>query len=156
MVSPTALAWMMNWSDDRAVAGLPVDPVVQKPGPPSDWALKMPVSSAPVIPPTPCTPNTSSESSAPSIFFRPGDTPQADQAGDQADDERARNADVAGRRRDRHQTRNRTRSGTEHRGLALDQPLGQRPGQHRAGGGQEGVHEGERGRCRWLPERSRR
>ena len=41
------------------------------PAPPSDGAAKMPVAMAPQIPPTPCTPNTSSASSAPSIFFRP-------------------------------------------------------------------------------------
>src|SRR5690349_17789152 len=35
----------------------------------------MPVSNAPTMPPSACTPNTSSESSALSIFFRP-DTPQ--------------------------------------------------------------------------------
>ena len=49
----------------------PVTQSVTRPGPPSDWLLKTPVSSAPRMPPTPCTPNTSSESSAPSIFFRP-------------------------------------------------------------------------------------
>src|SRR3954466_2523465 len=42
-----------------------------KPGPPSDGSLNTPVSSAPRMPPTACTPNTSSESSAPSIFFSP-------------------------------------------------------------------------------------
>src|SRR6185503_10902607 len=42
-----------------------------KPGPPSDGALNTPVSSAPRIPPTACTPKTSSVSSAPSNFFRP-------------------------------------------------------------------------------------
>src|SRR5882757_6979445 len=41
------------------------------PGPPRLGALKMPVSSAPVIPPTACTPNTSSASSFPIIFFKP-------------------------------------------------------------------------------------
>src|SRR5574341_1202735 len=46
-----------------------------RPGPPSDGSLNTPVSSAPRIPPTACTPKTSSESSAPSSFFRPF-TPQ--------------------------------------------------------------------------------
>src|ERR671912_321041 len=41
------------------------------PRPPSDGEAKTPVSNAPVMPPTPCTPNTSSASSAPSIFFKP-------------------------------------------------------------------------------------
>src|SRR3954471_7498608 len=41
------------------------------PGPPRDCVLNTPVSSAPTMPPTPWTPKTSSESSAPSIFFRP-------------------------------------------------------------------------------------
>src|SRR3954463_7611287 len=42
-----------------------------KPGPPSDGSLNTPVSSAPRMPPTACTPKTSSESSAPSSFFSP-------------------------------------------------------------------------------------
>ena len=46
-----------------------------RPGPPSAWLLNTPVSRAPTMPPTPWMPNTSSESSAPSIFFRPV-TPQ--------------------------------------------------------------------------------
>ena len=41
------------------------------PRPPSDGLANTPVSSAPVIPPTPWMPKTSSESSAPSIFFSP-------------------------------------------------------------------------------------
>ncbi len=45
------------------------------PGPPSDGSLNTPVSSAPRMPPTACTPNTSSESSARSIRLRPF-TPQ--------------------------------------------------------------------------------
>src|SRR5438552_2238968 len=44
---------------------------VTRPGPPRSGALKMPVASAPKIPPRAWTPNTSSESSAPIIFFRP-------------------------------------------------------------------------------------
>src|SRR6185369_4009911 len=40
-------------------------------GPPRSGELNTPVSSAPRIPPMQCTPKTSSESSAPSIFFRP-------------------------------------------------------------------------------------
>src|SRR3954464_1225976 len=54
--------------------GYPVLPVTQssiRPGPPSDGSLNTPVSSAPRIPPRACTPKTSSESSAPSIFFSP-------------------------------------------------------------------------------------
>src|SRR3954467_5246856 len=42
-----------------------------KPGPPSDGALNTPVNKAPRIPPTACTPKTSSVSSAPSNFFKP-------------------------------------------------------------------------------------
>ena len=41
------------------------------PVPPSAGEANTPVSSAPRMPPTPCTPNTSSESSAPSRRFRP-------------------------------------------------------------------------------------
>src|SRR6185295_1206112 len=44
---------------------------VTRPGPPSSCELNTPVASAPKIPPNACTPNTSSASSAPSIFFRP-------------------------------------------------------------------------------------
>ena len=44
---------------------------VTKPGPPRSGELNTPVSSAPRMPPTACTPNTSSESSAPSSFFSP-------------------------------------------------------------------------------------
>ena len=40
-------------------------------GPPKDGELNTPVRMAPKMPPIPWTPNTSSESSAPSIFFRP-------------------------------------------------------------------------------------
>src|SRR3954451_22882362 len=54
--------------------GKPVLPVTQSstsPGPPSEGSLNTPVSSAPRMPPMACTPNTSSESSAPRSFFRP-------------------------------------------------------------------------------------
>src|SRR5690349_18482193 len=54
---------------------LPVNQSTGKLGPPSWGALNTPVSSAPRIPPTACTPKTSSESSAPRSFFRPF-TPQ--------------------------------------------------------------------------------
>src|SRR5207237_8197309 len=40
-------------------------------GPPRSGDTKMPVKSAPRTPPTACTPNTSSESSTPIIFFNP-------------------------------------------------------------------------------------
>src|SRR6478735_3040263 len=75
MVSTTALSWIQTC----APMPLEITPAVTqsptRPGPPSDCVLNTPVSSAPTIPPTPCTPNTSSESSAPSIFLRPW-TPQ--------------------------------------------------------------------------------
>src|SRR5215470_11785577 len=54
--------------------GYPTVPITQsvtRPGPPREGSLKMPVDSAPKIPPRAWTPNTSSESSAPIIFFRP-------------------------------------------------------------------------------------
>src|SRR5258708_6454651 len=41
------------------------------PGPTRSGELKIPVSSAPVMPPMACTPNTSRESSTFSIFFSP-------------------------------------------------------------------------------------
>src|ERR1035437_8507871 len=70
MVVRTALAWIQTASatgtdDTAAVTQSPTWP-----GPPSAWLLNTPVSRAPTMPPTPCTPNTSSESSAPSIFLR--------------------------------------------------------------------------------------
>src|SRR5882762_5258209 len=68
--NPTALAWMMNWS---RMPGYSVGFIVTQlvmPGPPRLGALKIPVSSAPVIPPTACTPNTSSASSWLISFFR--------------------------------------------------------------------------------------
>src|SRR5262249_5238496 len=52
----------------------PVSPFTQsvvKPGPPREGATKMPVSNAPRMPPTACTPNTSSVSSTFSMRFRP-------------------------------------------------------------------------------------
>src|SRR4051812_18234 len=71
MVRITALNWIHTWSamplDDTAA----VTQSLTRPGPPSACVLNTPVSSAPTMPPTPCTPNTSSESSAPSIFLRP-------------------------------------------------------------------------------------
>src|SRR3954469_18353788 len=60
----------MGTDDTAAVTQSPTSP-----GPPSAWLLKTPVSRATTMTPTPCTPNTSSESSAPSIRFRPV-TPQ--------------------------------------------------------------------------------
>ena len=41
------------------------------PVPPKAGAANTPVNKAPTIPPTPCTPNTSNESSAPNIRLRP-------------------------------------------------------------------------------------
>src|SRR5450830_1016527 len=71
MVRSTALSWIQAWSatgteDTAAVTQSPTTP-----GPPSAWLLNTPVNRAPTIPPTPCTPKTSRESSAPSIFLRP-------------------------------------------------------------------------------------
>src|SRR4051812_19495240 len=71
IVTMTALNWIQTWSitgteDTAAVTQLPT-----RPGPPSAWLLNTPVSRAPTMPPTPCTPNTSSESSAPSMRLRP-------------------------------------------------------------------------------------
>ena len=73
------------------------------------------------------------------------DAPQAYQAGGGADHERAGNADVARGRGNRHQAGDRAGSGAQHRGLALEQPFAERPRQHRTGGRQEGVHEGQHG-----------
>src|SRR3569623_1771248 len=70
-VTPTPLAWITNWSHMPLEPTVAVTQSVTRPGPPSDWLFSTPVSSAPTMPHTPCTPKTSSESSAPSINFRP-------------------------------------------------------------------------------------
>src|SRR5262245_55953987 len=67
----TPVNWIHNcWP----MPGYPVLAVTQstpRPGPPRSGELNTPVSSAPRIPPTAWTPNTSSESSAPRIRLRP-------------------------------------------------------------------------------------
>ena len=73
-VSSTALACVHTWPAMVYASGAIIATVVQSAtalGPPRFGELNTPVSSAPRMPPTPCTPNTSSESSAPSSFFRP-------------------------------------------------------------------------------------
>src|SRR5436190_1148108 len=77
IVIPIAFAWMITCDTIEYSAGLVTAPVTQsvtKPGPPRFGSQKTPVSRAPTMPPTACTPNTSSESSALIIRFRP-DTP---------------------------------------------------------------------------------
>src|SRR5674476_780031 len=71
MVVSTALSWIQTASATGTDETAAVTQSLTWPGPPSAWLLNTPVSRAPTIPPTPCTPNTSSESSAPSIFLRP-------------------------------------------------------------------------------------
>src|SRR5450755_2805141 len=71
MVTQTPLNWIQTWSRMPTDPTVAVTQSVTCPGPPSNCVLNTPVSSAPTMPPTPCTPNTSSESSAPSIFFSP-------------------------------------------------------------------------------------
>ena len=105
---------------------MPVDPVRHEARAAEHGSLKMPVISAPKIPPRAWTPNTSSESSAPIIFFRPVQPQKQTTPTPQADHERARDADVAGSRRDRDEARDGARRGAEHRRLTLDQPLDER------------------------------
>src|SRR5690348_16812246 len=69
MVTPTALAWIRTWAAMLSNPGFISNQLLTKPGPPRSGALNTPVSSAPRIPPTACTPNTSSESSALSQRF---------------------------------------------------------------------------------------
>src|SRR3989344_304039 len=74
MVSSTALACVHTCAAMEESAVVTIEAFTQpatKPGPPRPGALNTPVSRAPTIPPMPCTPNTSSESSAPSSFLRP-------------------------------------------------------------------------------------
>src|SRR4051812_20578330 len=73
-VTPTALAWIhscpaMEYS--APVVILPVNQSTGKLGPPTSGELNTPVSKAPRMPPSACTPKTSRESSAPRIFLRP-------------------------------------------------------------------------------------
>src|SRR3954468_12347664 len=70
-VTPTALALIHTWAAMLSKPGFISNQLFTKPGPPSDGALNTPVNKAPRIPPTACTPKTSSVSSAPSNFFRP-------------------------------------------------------------------------------------
>ena len=92
---------------------------------------------------TPCTPNTSSESSAPSRRFRPLTPHRQAEAGDEADDDGAHQADVAGRRGDRHQAGHRTRGRTQHRGLARTSVSPMHQASTAAAVADEGVGEGE-------------
>src|SRR5450755_364143 len=69
IVRMIALNWIQTWSRMPTEPTVAVTQSVTWPGPPRAWVLNTPVSKAPVIPPTPWTPKTSSESSAPSIFF---------------------------------------------------------------------------------------
>src|SRR5690606_7624203 len=66
MVMTTASSWISTWL-----------PMLKSsaPVPPSEGAANTPVRMAPTMPPRPCTPNTSSESSAPSRRLSPV-TPQ--------------------------------------------------------------------------------
>src|SRR5580765_6947715 len=70
-VTPTALAWIQSCPLMLSKPGFISNQLFGKPGPPSDGSLNTPVSSAPRIPPTACTPKTSSESSTLSIFLSP-------------------------------------------------------------------------------------
>src|SRR6185295_17285824 len=70
-VTPTALAWIQSCALMLSKPGFISNQLFGNPGPPKSGELNTPVSSAPRIPPTACTPNTSSESSAPSSFFSP-------------------------------------------------------------------------------------
>src|SRR4030095_5151505 len=71
IVMPTACAWIHSCS---AIDVTPVSAFTQsvtKRGPPSEGATNTPVSSAPTMPPTACTPKTSSVSSIFSMCLRP-------------------------------------------------------------------------------------
>jgi len=75
MVTTTVLACTQSCAPMLVKPVAAVTQSVTKPGPPRLGALNTPVSSAPRMPPTACTPNTSSVSSAPSIRLSPF-TPQ--------------------------------------------------------------------------------
>lgn len=78
------------------------------------------------MPPTPCTPNTSSVSSAPSRRFKPWTTPQAQCAAEQADHQRAADADKAAGRGNGNQTGDGTGSRAPSR-EGFQQPFEQHP-----------------------------
>jgi len=84
-----------------------------------------------------------------------GHAPQAEQAADETDDDRAHQPDVAGRRRDRDEPGDRARRGAEHRRLAFVHRLAERPAEHRGRSRGERVHERERRRAIGLERRTR-
>src|SRR5262245_10701670 len=67
----TPVNWIHNCGPRPGYPVLAVTTSTTRPGPPRSGELNTPVSSAPRIPPTAWTPNTSSESSAPRIRLRP-------------------------------------------------------------------------------------
>ncbi|EMP78607.1 PilL protein [Burkholderia pseudomallei MSHR1043] len=69
------------------------------------------------------------------LVLEPRRRPEADDARRDADHERARDADEAGGRRDRDETRDRARHDAEHRRLTLGDPFGEHPAERGARGG---------------------
>ncbi len=80
--------------------------------------------------------------------------PQAGEAGDGAEHHATDDADVAGGRSDGDEAGDGTRSGAQHRGLALHQRFTGTPGQHRSRGRQEGVQERQRGTATGFERRA--
>src|SRR5712671_2421370 len=70
-VTPTALACIQTCAAMLSKPGFISNQLFGKPGPPRLGELNTPVKSAPRMPPIAWTPNTSSESSARSSFFKP-------------------------------------------------------------------------------------
>src|SRR4030081_1762392 len=70
-VTPTALACIHTCAAMLSKPGFISNQLFGKPGPPRLGELNTPVKSAPRMPPIAWTPNTSSESSARSSFFKP-------------------------------------------------------------------------------------
>ena len=70
---------------------------------------------------------------------------EADDAGDEAEDDRADRPGEARGRGDRDEAGDRAGDEAEQRGLALGAPLDEHPGKRRGGRGDEGVDHGKRG-----------
>ena len=93
-----------------------------------------------MMPPTRCTPTTSSESSRPNLYFRPTAHAQT-HAGDGPDDDRADDVHRATGRGDGDQSGDDTGRGTERGRLAVQHPLHREPAEHRAHRRDRRVHE---------------
>ncbi len=108
------------------------------------------------MPPTQCTPNTSSESSYPNMFLTVEQKNKQTTPTIEAEHDRTHRAGEAGRGRDRDKTGNATRKRAEERRLTLHDPFGEHPGQRSRRRGDEGVDHGQSGDAGGFEVRIRR